>query len=94
MKRYYLLFTCLFIQILAKAQTYPRDIEKKISTVESSIAKRIADDGKPSLTLKQLMVKYKVKGMSIAVINKFLKALPSGEGWAGLIPYRCTRRHL
>ena len=82
MKRYYLLFTCLFIQILAKAQTYPSNIEQKIHTIENSMVKRVADDGKPSLTLKQLMAKYKVKGISIAVIHNYKLEWAKGYGWA------------
>lgn len=61
---------------------YSPETLEKIGAVENNITGRIVvNDGKPN-TIAEQMTKYKVNGMSIAVIHDYKMAWAKGYGWA------------
>ena len=76
-----LLFVFLFAS--CKAQTnYSEQTIKKIKEVENNVTGSLILNDEPPSTIAQRMAKYKVKGMSIAVIQDYKIAWAKGYGWA------------
>lgn len=73
----------LFLSVTTLAQkNYSPETLKKIQEVETNICGQLLlNDEKPS-TITERMAKYKVKGMSIAVIHNYQIAWAKGYGWA------------
>lgn len=81
-KRLTLIALCLCtVQIFAQIDYSPQTL-KKIKEVEQNIAGSILlNDEQPS-TITERMAKYKVKGMSMAVIQDYKIVWAKGYGWA------------
>lgn len=63
--------------------TYSKEIEEKIKQVENnSTIVLFQIEGQPDLSLQERMVKYNVKGLSIAVVNNYQIEWAKGYGWA------------
>lgn len=77
------LFTALFVcSGLTAQQPYSQETLDKIREVETNITGGlIVNDEKPA-TIQERMAKYKVKGLSIAVIHNYKIVWAKGYGWA------------
>lgn len=83
MKSLYLLFALLLSgsPLFCQKKYSPETLEK-ISAVENGITGRIVVNGAKPNTISEQMAKYKVHGMSIAVIHNYKIAWAKGYGWA------------
>lgn len=85
MIKYYLLiiatYTLLLGQSAAGQSTKPTTIKQQIEQVENNLAGRIIINGKPYNILDR-MAFYKVKGLSIAVVENYKIVWAKGYGWA------------
>jgi CubicO group peptidase (beta-lactamase class C family) len=82
MKKILLSISLCFIFSCLSAQTsYPKEIEAQISQVENNLFSRIILNGKAD-NIVDRMAYYKVKGLSIAVINNYELVWAKGYGWA------------
>src|SRR5262245_14135781 len=76
----------LFVSVSACGQnpTYNLDTEYKISQVENNLGGWVQLEGSSGNTwnLQERMKYYKVKGLSIAVINNYKLEWARGYGWA------------
>ena len=72
----------LFSATIFAQSTYSPETLAKIKEVENNITGNlIVNDARPNTILEQ-MAKYKVKGLSIAVIQDYKIAWAKGYGWA------------
>jgi len=62
--------------------SYSKETLEKIKEVEHNITGRVILNNAPPSTIAERMAKYKVKGMSIAVIHDYKIAWAKGYGWA------------
>ncbi len=79
-----LIFAIAFLNCLSqlKAQTiYSKEIDGQINQVENNLFGRVILNGKPD-NIVDRMAYYKVKGLSIAVINDYKLVWAKGYGWA------------
>src|ERR1017187_2995293 len=75
--------TILLFSLSAFSQTnYSPETLEKIKEVENNITGSIIFNDAPQCTISERMAKYKVKGMSIAVIHDYKIAWAKGYGWA------------
>jgi CubicO group peptidase (beta-lactamase class C family) len=83
MKAYLLSIAILLLSAVAFSQTdYSPETLEKIKEVENNITGNlVVNDERPS-TIAERMAKYKVKGLSIAVIYDYKIAWAKGYGWA------------
>jgi CubicO group peptidase (beta-lactamase class C family) len=83
MKQLHTLFALLLIcSNLSSQNNYSAATLEKIKAIESSITGNILlNDAMPG-TIEERMAKYKVNGLSIAVINNYDIAWAKGYGWA------------
>ena len=63
-------------------KVYPKDIEARISQVETHLCGRVQVSGNDAWTLADRMKSYGVKGVSIAVIHNYQVEWARGFGWA------------
>ena len=67
---------------IASAQTpYPKAVNEQIKQVENSLAGRFVVNGKANNILDR-MAFFKVKGLSIAVVQNYTVVWAKGYGWA------------
>ncbi|MFZ1679303.1 MAG: serine hydrolase, partial [Saprospiraceae bacterium] len=65
-----------------KAQTtYPKEIEEQINQVENNLFGRVILNGRAD-NIADRMDYYKIKGLSIAIINNYKLVWAKGYGWA------------
>ena len=79
-----LFVTAVLFYCLTKAQgqtTYPGKVQAGIKQVENNLAGRIIIDGKPYNILDR-MAHYKIKGLSMAVVQNYKLLWAKGYGWA------------
>lgn len=69
-----------FSHLLAQT-TYPKEVEDQIKQVENNLVGRVKVNGK-SYNIIERMAYYKVKGLSIAVVNNYKIVWAKGYGWA------------
>ena len=83
MKKLFLLIAVWFCAVHLSAQTtYAPETLEKIKEVENNITGSILlNDERPG-TIAERMAKYKVKGMSMAVIHNYKIVWAKGYGWA------------
>jgi len=62
--------------------SYSKETLEKIKEVENNITGRVILNNAPPSTIAERMAKYKVKGMSIAVIHDYKIVWAKGYGWA------------
>ncbi|MES2133895.1 MAG: serine hydrolase [Bacteroidota bacterium] len=79
------IFTAAFLihcltQVIGQT-TYSKEVENQIKKVETNLAGRLVIDGKP-YNLQDRMKHYKVKGLSIAVVQNYKIVWAKGYGWA------------
>jgi CubicO group peptidase (beta-lactamase class C family) len=67
-------------------QVYTKDIEDKISQVETHLCASPADSN--AWTLSDRMKYYQVEGLSIAVVHNFVVEWAKGYGWADVSEHR------
>lgn len=79
----FLLLATLFLSSLGYSQkTYSKETLDKIREVENNISGNLLlNDEKPG-TIIERMAKYKVKGLSLAVIHNYKVVWAKGYGWA------------
>lgn len=68
-------------QLFAQANYAPETLQKIKEVEENIVGNIILNDERPN-TIAERMAKYKVKGMSIAVIHDYKIAWAKGYGWA------------
>jgi CubicO group peptidase (beta-lactamase class C family) len=82
MKKIFLFITfCLSLGHLMAQKVYSKAIEAQIKQVENSLAGRVIINGKADNILDR-MAYYKVKGLSIAVVENYQVVWAKGYGWA------------
>ncbi len=82
MKKTLFLWACYFcISNISSQTTYPKEIEEQIKKVENGLAGRVKVDGK-TYNILERMAFFKVKGLSIAVVNNYKVVWAKGYGWA------------
>ncbi|WP_428654413.1 serine hydrolase [Runella sp.] len=82
MKKAFLSITLwLSIGHLMAQTTYSKEIEEQIKQVENNLAARVIINGKADNILER-MAYFKVKGLSIAVIDNYKVVWAKGYGWA------------
>ena len=82
MKNIYPLLACLlFLNHLFSQTTYSKEVEEQIKQVENNLAGRIKVNGK-GYNILDRMAFYKIKGLSIAVVNNYKVVWAKGYGWA------------
>ena len=77
----------LLVLLLCSSQlfcqnNYSPETLEKIRAVENNITGGIIVNGAKPATIAEQMAKYKVNGMSIAVIHNYQIAWAKGYGWA------------
>ncbi|MFZ4548335.1 MAG: serine hydrolase [Bacteroidales bacterium] len=72
---------CFTIGSLLAQTSYPKEIEEQIKAVENNLSGRVILNGKADNVLDR-MAYYKVKGLSIAVVNNYKIEWAKGYGWA------------
>lgn len=79
-----LLAICIYLGLhQIKAQTtYSKEIEEQIKKVENSLGGQIRIEGKEVWNISDRMAQFKVKGLSIAVIQNYKIVWAKGYGWA------------
>lgn len=78
----FLISICLGLNNLLAQTIYTQETHDKINEIEHNITGRLLlNDEQPS-TILERMKKYKVKGMSIAVIHDYKIAWAKAYGWA------------
>lgn len=82
-----LLLMTIFINSLATLHAqvnkkYSKEIENKIGQVEHNLASWVEIENTPGWNLKERMIFYKIKGLSIAVIKDYKIEWARGYGWA------------
>jgi len=83
MKSYLLIIVTLLLSSVAFCQTnYSPEILEKIKEVENNITGNLLINNQRPGTMDERMAKYKVKGLSIAVIDNNKIAWAKGYGWA------------
>ena len=77
-----LLTPTLFLVLFATgAFSQSKDIQQKISAVESHLSGWIRTQNDHDWTLQERMKRYHLKGLSIAVINDYKIEWAKGYGW-------------
>jgi CubicO group peptidase (beta-lactamase class C family) len=83
MKKIFLLLTIgIHACYLHAQQTYSPEIEAQIKQFENSLAGRVKIKGNETYSLEERMAHYKVKGLSIAVVQDYKVIWAKGYGWA------------
>ena len=77
-----LLLIALSYQPLFAQTVYSGQVAEQIRQVENHLAGPIKVEGQKDFTLQQRMAHYKVKGLSIAVIQNYKVIWAKGYGWA------------
>lgn len=72
---------CLTVGSLLAQNKYSKEIEAQIKQFENNLSGRVIINGKPDNILDR-MAYYKVKGVSIAVIENYQLVWAKGYGWA------------
>jgi CubicO group peptidase (beta-lactamase class C family) len=72
---------CLTIGSLLAQTSYSKEIKEQIKRVENNLSGRVILNGKADNILDR-MAYYKVKGLSIAVVNNYKVVWAKGYGWA------------
>jgi CubicO group peptidase (beta-lactamase class C family) len=72
---------CLTIGSLLAQTSFPKEIEAQIKQVENNLSGRVILNGKADNILDR-MAYYKVKGLSMAVVNNYKVVWAKGYGWA------------
>ncbi len=80
-KVYSLLFSAAFVYSACSQQKYSKEVEEQIKKVENNICGRVIIEGE-SQNILDRMAFYKVKGMSVAVVNNYKIVWAKGYGWA------------
>ena len=62
--------------------TYSKEVEEQIKQVENNLAGAIKIEGKETYNILDRMAYFKVKGLSIAVIQNYKVVWAKGYGWA------------
>jgi CubicO group peptidase (beta-lactamase class C family) len=76
------LATLLFCVAVFAQNNYSQETLDKIKEVENNIRGNVILNDAPPSTIAERMTKYKVKGLSIAVIQDYKIAWAKGYGWA------------
>lgn len=79
----FIVITCCWILLnpLSAQNTYSKEVLEQIKQVENSLAGRIKINGK-GYNLLERMAYYKVRGLSVAVVNNYQVVWAKGYGWA------------
>ena len=72
---------CLTVGNVLAQTKYSKEIETQIKQFENNLSGRVIINGKPDNILDR-MAYYKVKGVSIAVIENYQLVWAKGYGWA------------
>lgn len=89
MKKGLLLFTLwLCTSHLFAQTTYSKATLEKIRAFENSLAGRVIIENEPAYTIEDRMRHYKVKGLSIAVVQDYKVVWARGYGWADVSEQR------
>ncbi|MCX6243164.1 MAG: serine hydrolase [Bacteroidetes bacterium] len=72
---------CLTLGNLSAQTSYSKEIEDQIKQVENNLSGRVILNGKTD-NIADRMAFYKVKGLSIAVVNNYQLVWAKGYGWA------------
>lgn len=82
MKRILLtIILCYSVTKLTAQNTYPKEIQAQIHQVENNLSGRIKIDGK-AYNILDRMAHFKVKGLSMAVVQDYKIVWAKGYGWA------------
>ena len=83
MKNVLLFLTIAFQFSYLDAQTtYSKEVEEQIKQFENSLAGRVQVKGKETFNIMDRMAHYKVKGISVAVVQDYKVVWAKGYGWA------------
>lgn len=77
-----LIALCLCATQLSAQKNYPPETLQKIKEVENNITSGILLNDEQPGTIAERMAKYKVKGLSIAVVHDYKVVWAKGYGWA------------
>lgn len=72
----------LFISLLIGQVSYSPKVLSQIKQIENHLAGEVKITGEKDYTLHERMAHYKVKGLSIAVVENYKIAWAKGYGWA------------
>lgn len=76
-----LVLFCLGLSLGVAQTKYTKEIEEQIKRVENSLSGRVKINGK-TYNLQERMAHFKVKGLSIAVVQNYKIVWAKGYGWA------------
>ena len=83
MKKLLLIITIAFhISGLAAQTAYPKEVEEQIKQFENSLSGRVQIKGKENSNIVDRMAHYKVRGLSVAVVENYKVVWAKGYGWA------------
>lgn len=71
----------LCIHFSSGQTSYSKEVEEKIKQVENNLAGRVKVNGK-GYTILERMAYYKIKGLSVAVVDNYKVVWAKGYGWA------------
>ncbi len=77
-----LIIAGLHVQCLFAQAPYSKETEEQIKQVENHLAGEVKIEGKEDYNIIERMTFYKVKGLSIAVIQNYKIVWAKGYGWA------------
>jgi CubicO group peptidase (beta-lactamase class C family) len=80
-KIFSLIALCFSLSNLFSQATYSKEVEEQIKKVENNVCGRVIIEGE-SQNILDRMAFYKVKGLSVAVVNNYKVVWAKGYGWA------------
>ena len=75
------LLLCLSITQFVAQGTYSKEVEEQVKQIENGLAGRVKLNGK-TYNINERMSHFKVKGLSVAVVNNYKVVWAKGYGWA------------
>lgn len=86
-----LLLCILWNSVLAQnANSYPKEVLDKIKQVESNLVPWAMAQDSQKFTLEERMVRYKIPGLSIAIIKDYKIEWVKAYGWADISEHRAV----
>ncbi len=83
MKKILLLLPALFgFGLLTAQNNYSKEVEEQIKQVENNLCGRVRIEGQAPYNISERMAYYKVKGLSVAVVQNYQLVWAKGYGWA------------
>ena len=81
-KVFLLIIICVCFNKLRSQTTYSKEVKEQIKQFENSLAGRVQIDSEKPYNILDRMAYYKVKGLSLAVIQNYKMVWTKGYGWA------------